>query len=127
VPQAADFFERAFGEDLIVLVIECYTLVMKTARKKAVTEPRGNNEADLWQRVMHFEEPLSQEAARALLKISFAPSDIERASELAGKARAGALSEAEEREAQAYERLGCMLDVLHSQARRVLKRRRKAS
>jgi hypothetical protein len=48
-------------------------------------------------------------------------------SELAAKARAGTLSPDDERQAETYEQLGCLLDVLHSRARRVLKRPRKAS
>jgi hypothetical protein len=84
-------------------------------------------EAAIWERVIHFEMELSPTAARALLKVRFSPNDLERMAELAAKARAGALTPDEERETDAYERLGCLLDILHSQARRALKRRRKAS
>jgi hypothetical protein len=66
-------------------------------------------------------------AARAVLKVRFSAGDQERMAKLAAKARTGALAPDEEREADAYERLGCMLDILHSQARRALKRRLKAS
>jgi len=81
-------------------------------------------ESAVWQRVVHLEDQLSPTAARTLLKVGFDERDTQRISELAAKARAGQLDADEEREADAYERLGCLLDVIHSQARRVLKRRR---
>ena len=62
-----------------------------------------------------------------LLKIQFPERDRQRMRELAAKARAGALTEDEKQETAAYEQLGCLFDVLHSRARRVLKRRRTAS
>lgn len=85
------------------------------------------DDAAIWERVIRFEEEPSPTAARALLKLQFAESDQLRMHELAAKARAGALTSEEERLADTYERLGCLLDILHSKARRVLKRPRKAS
>ena len=87
----------------------------------------NNSEAAIWQRVMHLENGISPTAARALLKVRFSQADKKRMANLAAHARAGALTSEEHREADAFERLGCMLDILHSQARRALKRRRKAS
>lgn len=87
----------------------------------------ANFDAAIWGRVLDFHSPPSPEAARALLKLQFPEGDVERMQKLAAKARAGKLSPTEESEAEAYERLGCLLDILHSQARRVLKRRRTAS
>ncbi|MBI1900281.1 MAG: hypothetical protein HYS13_04085 [Planctomycetia bacterium] len=84
-------------------------------------------DASIWQRVIRFKKGPSPAAARALLELEFSESDRRRMRELAAKARAGTLSTSEEQEAETYERLGCLLDVLHSKARRVLKRRRKAS
>ena len=84
-------------------------------------------EATIWQRATRFEGELSPSAARAILKLQFAESDRRRMAELAAKARAGRLTASETRQSDAYERLGCLLDILHSQARRALKRRRKAS
>jgi hypothetical protein len=78
----------------------------------------------VWQRVVHLRDQLSPTAARALLKVGFDERDAKQLAELAAKARAGQLTKDEEREADAYERLGCLLDVIHSQARRVLKRRK---
>lgn len=81
----------------------------------------------IWERVMSFETEPSPTAARALLKLQFAESDRERMSELASKARQGMLSADEGREADAFERVGCVLDILHSKARRVLNRRKPAT
>ncbi len=79
--------------------------------------------AAIWERVIRFEDAPSPTAARALLKLEFPESDHARMSELSAKARRGMLSADEQREADAYERLGCLLDILHSRARRVLDRR----
>lgn len=68
---------------------------------------------------------LSAVAARALLNVNFAPSDRERMRDLAAKARLGALSAAEEEEIDTYERLACLLDILHSKARQALKKKKK--
>ncbi len=89
-------------------------------------EPK--NDAALWARIIQFDEELSLSAARALLKIKFSKADQLRLSELAVKARRGTLSAEEEQLAITYERLGCLLDILHSKARQALKRRsRRAS
>lgn len=75
-----------------------------------------------WTRVISFESEPSPTAARSLLKMQFSQRDQERMKALAAKARAGTLSADEERLIDTYERLGCVLDILHSKARRVLKR-----
>jgi hypothetical protein len=90
-------------------------------------ETLNTGDAGIWERVIHFQEELSAPAARALLKVRFAEEDQRLLHELAAKARAGTLTAEEERLADTYERLGCLLDILHSKARRALKRRRKAS
>jgi hypothetical protein len=84
-------------------------------------------DAAIWERVIQFEKPLSSTAARALLAIKFGDGDRKRMRELLAKSRSATLTTEEESEAEAYERLGCLLDILHSKARRVLKRRRTAS
>lgn len=93
----------------------------------AAKSSTGPIEAAIWNRVLHFERPPSPAAARALLTLQFTEQDRRRMAELAAKARGAALTAAEESEADAYERLGCLLDVLHSQARRVLKQRQRAA
>jgi hypothetical protein len=84
-------------------------------------------DAAIWQRVTQFDKPPSPAAARELLKLQFPQADRDRMRDLAVKARAGRLNLQEELETEAYERLGCFLDILHSQARRALRRRRTAS
>jgi hypothetical protein len=81
----------------------------------------------LWDRVMHFDESLSPTAARALLKVRFPPQDVARMQELALAARRGELTESEAGEIDAFERMGCLLDILHSKARRVLAARRQSA
>ena len=62
-------------------------------------------------------------AARALLKLRFSPQDQQRMGDLSSKARAGTLTSEEQADIDTYERLGCLLDILHSQARRALNKK----
>jgi hypothetical protein len=64
---------------------------------------------------------LSPEAARSILKLDFNDQDRARMHELADKSQAGTLSSAEEAELESYCRVGRLLDVLRSKARRSLK------
>ncbi|HET6882857.1 MAG TPA: hypothetical protein VFI31_22000 [Pirellulales bacterium] len=91
------------------------------------TDIESDIAASIWERVIRFEGEPSATAARALLKMQFPESDRQRMRELAAKARAGTLTATEERETEAYERLGCLLDIIHSQARVALKHHRAAS
>jgi hypothetical protein len=78
-------------------------------------------EADVLSRMIQPDEPaFAQEAAEVLLSLSFAKQDLTRMRRLAKKAREGTLSEEERRQADAYERLGSLLGLLHSKARRSL-------
>jgi hypothetical protein len=43
--------------------------------------------------------------------------------ELAAKARAGSLSPTEQEELDVFERVGCVLDILHSRARQALSKK----
>jgi hypothetical protein len=69
------------------------------------------------------DEPISAAAARALLKVNFTADDRDRMQYLAARARAGTLSAKELGEISSYERVGHLLDLLHSRARRALKKR----
>jgi hypothetical protein len=89
--------------------------------------PQSDVPLTAWDRVLRFAEEPSREAARSLLKLEFSAADRERMAELAAKSRAGTLTAIEEQEADTFERLGCVLDIVHSNARRVLKPRRTAS
>jgi hypothetical protein len=84
--------------------------------------------ADLaaWEQIQ-FAGDLSPTQARALLKLHFSPQDMDRMRALSAKARAGTLAPDEAAQIDAFERLGCMLDILHSKARRVLHQRRSVS
>ena len=76
----------------------------------------------VWHHVLRFNDSITPAAARALLKFQFTPADAERMQDLAAQARRGNLSASEAIEIDTFERLGCLLDILHSNARRVLKR-----
>jgi hypothetical protein len=88
----------------------------------AIAKISAGNDAAIWERVIEFEPELTPTAARALLKLQFSPRDRERMQKLSTKARAGTLTAEEELTMDTYERLGCLLDILHSKARRALKR-----
>ncbi len=78
----------------------------------------------VWDRVLKIDSTISLTAARALLKLNFTQPDVDRMQMLAAQARKGELSEADELEIDAFERLGCLLDILHSKSRRVLRQRK---
>jgi len=78
--------------------------------------------AEQWARAIEFEGGLSQTAARSLLKLRFSSRDHERMQELSDKARSGQLSARDKVEIDNYERLGCLLDILHSKARQSMRK-----
>jgi hypothetical protein len=83
-----------------------------------------NREAAILTRIAGPDEPvLSPAAAEGLLALRFSQADSDRMNELAAKARAGALSDDEQAEVEAYSRINSLLGILHSKARRALKRR----
>ncbi len=61
-------------------------------------------------------------AARAILKLDFEQEDHDRMQVLAQKARDGTLTKAERIEITEYERVGHVLGLLHSKARKSLKK-----
>jgi hypothetical protein len=90
------------------------------------TKPSASTQsAAIWQHVIQFKGELSPAAARALLKFGFSEHDHDRMKELATKARAGTLDPSEQAELDTFERLGCLLDIVHSQARQALKKKPK--
>jgi hypothetical protein len=82
-----------------------------------------NNSAEIWERVIKFDTDLSPTLARALLKLQFSKDDPERMRELSAKARTGRMTASEQLAIDTYERLGCLLHILHSKARSALRRR----
>ncbi len=82
-------------------------------------------EAAILGRLVVPDEPrLSPAAAEGILALGFDQDDKERMHELAAKARAGTLTAREKAEVEAYSRVGSLLGILHSRARRALKGRR---
>ena len=64
----------------------------------------------------------SREAAESILEFDFPTADVRRMNALAGKARRGALSIAEEAQLENYRDVGRLLELLQSKARLSLKR-----
>ena len=79
----------------------------------------------IWQRALRLEGELSPDAARALLTLGFAQRDHRRMRDLSAKARAGTLTPRQQIELDTFESLGCLLDIVHSQARRALNKKPK--
>jgi hypothetical protein len=88
---------------------------------------RSIQSAAVWERMIELTGELSPSAARSLLRLRFSPADHAKMEELSAKARAGTLSAQEEATLDTFERLGCLLDILHSKARRARKKRKTAS
>ncbi|MDB5306767.1 MAG: hypothetical protein JWO38_969 [Gemmataceae bacterium] len=86
----------------------------------AVARP-VTNEAVLLRRVLEPGKPfLTPAAAKAIVGLDFPDDDKARLKELAGKARAGGLSAAEQQEVEAYGRVGSLLSILRAKARKTL-------
>jgi hypothetical protein len=80
-------------------------------------------EGAIWGRLLQpGSKLLSLEAARSLLRLEFAPEDKARMRELAAKARDGLLTAAEQEEIRNYERVGNLLALMKSKARKRLKK-----
>jgi hypothetical protein len=78
-------------------------------------------EADIMSRLINVDEPsFSPEAARGILSLQFSEDDKRRMRELSEKARQGTLSGGEQTEAEGYARVGSLVGLLHSKARRAL-------
>ncbi len=86
------------------------------------------SEMAILRRVVDPEQPfLSAEAAQALLRLDFNADDRTRMNQLAAKNRAGKLTPTEEQELNSYIRVGQMLGILQSKARRSLRAADKSS
>ena len=83
------------------------------------------HEAAILKRLIDPDKPtLPLAAAKAILAIDFSPADKERMRQLSARAREGTLSPDEQDEINGYERVGHLLNILQSKARRSLKARR---
>lgn len=85
-------------------------------QKKAVV-------AKNWAKVAQFQGDLTPTAARALLKVQISKDVESRMRELLTKSKAGSLTDIEKDDMDGYEQMACMLDILHSKARRALRTR----
>ena len=80
------------------------------------------SEMAILRRIVDPEQPfLSQEAARAILRLDFTAADRARMNHLAAKNRAGKLTPTQEQELNSYIRVGRTLGILQSKARRSLR------
>jgi len=86
------------------------------------------SEAAILSRVLKPERPsLSAAAARAILDLGFDNADKERMHHLSAKAQEGSLSRNEQAELNNFERVGHLLGLMQSKARRSLKARQRTS
>ena len=82
----------------------------------------GTSEVAIFGRILEPEEAtLDVAAARAILNLEFNQNDKDRMSALLAKAKKGTLSAEEQVEIDNYERVGHMLSLMKSKARRSLK------
>jgi len=80
------------------------------------------SEMAILRRIVDPEQPfLSDEAARAILRLDFSAADRARMNQLAAKNREGKLTPTEEQELNSYIRVGQTLGILQSKARRSLR------
>jgi hypothetical protein len=88
----------------------------------------STSEVAILSRVLEPDKPtLTAAAARALLTLDFNQDDKDRMRQLSAKAREGTLTAQEQAEVNNYERVGHLLNILQSKARRSLKGRRAAN
>ena len=84
--------------------------------------PTANSDAAILNRLVDTtDDALSPDAARFFLAMRFSDDDVERMNELSEKANAGTLTDAEDAEMTDYERVGHLLGILQSKARKSLK------
>ncbi len=84
----------------------------------------GTSELAIFGRVLEPDQAtLDAGAARAILQLDFKQADKDRMRQLLAKAKAGSLAADEEIEVDNYERVGHMLSLMKSKARRSLKLR----
>src|SRR4051794_3843219 len=82
-----------------------------------------NGEAAIWPRLIQPErDDLSEAAARSILRIEFAEQDKTRMHKLALKAQEESLTESDQAGIDNDCRVGRLLDLMHSKARRSLQR-----
>jgi hypothetical protein len=84
----------------------------------------GSNEAAILSRVIRPEkDDLPDEQAKALLRLKFEQSDLDRMHELAVRNQDDELTPAEKEELQDYLRISAFLDLMHAKARYSLRKK----
>jgi hypothetical protein len=87
------------------------------------THPHATSEAAILSRLIRPEEDtLTPETAEGFLRIRFEQRDLDRMHELAVKNQDGLLTADEQAEMEHYRNVGYLLDLMHSKARRALKK-----
>lgn len=90
-----------------------------------ITSPSPSSEAAILSRLIRPEDDnLTVQAAEALLAIRFPSGDLDRMHELAVKNQDGQITAEERTEMENYRRVGFLLDLMHSKARRALSKHR---
>ena len=85
------------------------------------THPQSTSEAAIFGRILESDEATWDEAAaRAIVGLDFKQTDKDRMRALSAKARDGTLTEVEQVQIHNYERVGHMLSLMKSKARRSL-------
>lgn len=83
------------------------------------------SEVAILSRVLEPDKPsLSPQAARDILALDFSPADKQQMRQLSAKAREGTLTPDERAAIDNYERVGHLINIMQSKARRSLKNRR---
>jgi hypothetical protein len=87
-----------------------------------------STEASIWEHVIHPKGELRhREVARSILQLSFSPEERIRMHELAVRNQDGSLTVEEESELDHYNRVGTLLSIMKSKARKLLKNGRRAA
>jgi hypothetical protein len=88
------------------------------------TTRTGTSEVAIFGRILQPDQAtLSAAAARAILALNFPQADKDRMRQLSAKAQEGTLTPEEQAEINNYERVGHLLSLMKSKARRSLKAR----
>ena len=94
-----------------------YQMVKLTSHDQNVTE------VDIWQRVISpGNDSWNATVAKSVLDFKLPDQDIQRMNELAQKAQTGNLSPSENSEAHTYDRIGLLIELMHSKARLSLRK-----
>ena len=87
-----------------------------------------NTEASIWEHVIHPQGELRhRDAARFILDLSLSSEERTRMHELAARNQNGSLTVEEESEIDHYNRVGTVLSIMKSKARKLLRNGRRAT